>query len=87
MAAGVTVESLLLSLKGTFLKREACNFVLPSTQITADQAFQKIIQLQKKLITLLLDFEKKEKENPITADLKKVTSLQKKILAGNDQKD
>ncbi len=56
---GLTVETLLISMQGAVLRKEACGFVLPSSGVTPAQAYQTISSLRKKLVQLLLEYEKK----------------------------
>lgn len=55
---GFNVESLLISLEGALLRKEACRFLLPKSAITIAQAYKKIENLRKILIQKLLDYEK-----------------------------
>lgn len=57
---GLNVETLLISLQGANLRKEACNFVLPPSGVTSVKAYQMISNLRKKLIHLLLAFEKEQ---------------------------
>lgn len=62
---GLHVETLLVSLKGTMLRKEACNFLLPSSRQTVDQAYRKVMVLQKKLIRALIAYERR---SPLSHD-------------------
>jgi hypothetical protein len=55
--AGLNVETLLIGLQGAILRKEACHFLLPKSKVTVEQAFQKIVNLQKKLIQRLIKYE------------------------------
>lgn len=55
---GLTVETLLISLHGSKLRQEACNFLLPNATATAEETYRKIINLQKQLVRDLLSYEK-----------------------------
>lgn len=71
---GLNVETLLISLKGAPLRKEACQFLLPQSKLTQEQAFGKIKDLQQKLIDLLLAYEKKlplsQETNALSQSLK-----------------
>lgn len=56
---GLNVETLLISLNGARLRKEACHFLLPQASLTVDQAFRKINELRQKLIETLITYEKK----------------------------
>ncbi|OGP07813.1 MAG: hypothetical protein A2048_04360 [Deltaproteobacteria bacterium GWA2_45_12] len=77
--AGVTAESMLISLNGTLLKKEACHFALPETGVTVEEAHKRVSKLQKKLIHDFGEFEKKEKPLSEIQSLKDMASIQKKI--------
>lgn len=76
---GLNVETLLISLNGAVLRREACHFLLPKSQMTIEQAYKKIKALQKRLIADLLGYEK---SLPLPFDVKTLSQAlkdQKKI--------
>lgn len=56
---GLTVETLLISLKGATLREDACHFLLPSSKLSVKDAFKKITHLRDKLVSELIDYEKK----------------------------
>jgi len=55
---GLTVETLLISIRGTRLKKEHCHFLPEKSPLTVEEVYQKIVSLQKKFIKELLDYEK-----------------------------
>jgi len=57
---GLTVESLLISLQGTILRKSACSFLLPNSSLNENSVYKKITKLQKHFIQLLFAYEKKE---------------------------
>lgn len=76
---GVTTETLLISLQGTSLRKEACHFLLDGSKITVDDAFQEIKKLKSELTQLLLIHEK---EQPLSEDaltLKQAVQIIKKL--------
>ncbi|MBI4124753.1 MAG: nucleotidyl transferase AbiEii/AbiGii toxin family protein [Deltaproteobacteria bacterium] len=56
---GLSVESLLISIQGVPLRKEACRFLLPHSGLTVDQAYRKITGLKKKLLEALLEYEQR----------------------------
>lgn len=56
---GLTAETLLISLQGTRLRKEACHFLLPHDSLSVEETFKKIIRFKEELTTRLLDYEKK----------------------------
>ncbi|MBI2337494.1 MAG: nucleotidyl transferase AbiEii/AbiGii toxin family protein [Deltaproteobacteria bacterium] len=56
--AGLNTESLLISLKGSHLRKEACAFLLPKAKLTIDEAYTRIELLRQELIHRLLAYEK-----------------------------
>lgn len=62
--AGLNAETLLISLQGAILNKEACDFVLPHLKITKEGAWRKINNLKKALIKSLLDYQQKEPLSP-----------------------
>lgn len=75
---GLTVETLLFSLKDTNLRKEACHFLLPQSPLSVDQAYQRIKQLQQGLIQSLRDYEKKHSPPPEADALAQAVKDQKK---------
>lgn len=75
---GMNIEGVLISLQGALFRKEACHFLLPQSPITIDQAYQKIKNLKKKLITLLLATEKKTPLSPQFKELYKAIKSRKK---------
>jgi len=65
--AGLNVESLLISLQGALLRKEACHFLFSPSALNITKAFRKITLLRNQLIQALLDFEKK---SPVSAEIK-----------------
>ena len=59
MDGGLNAETLLFSLKSATLRKEACHFLLPNSPLTVNQAHQKILDLQKFLISAVVEYEKK----------------------------
>lgn len=57
MDAGVTPEGLLISLKGTTLRSEACGFLLPDSPLTTAQVFRKISALRQDLIEKIMTYQ------------------------------
>jgi hypothetical protein len=74
--AGLSVETLLISLKGALLRKEACGFILPGSRLTKDAAYKKIIALQQKLIRSLLEYEK---SLPLSSDAAALRQAVKEI--------
>jgi hypothetical protein len=58
--AGLTIESLLISLRGTLLRKEACSFLLPDSAETASHVYETIVAFKNTLISRLLDYESKK---------------------------
>lgn len=77
--AGLNLETLLISLQGAILKKEACHFLLPHSPITVDQAYNKITTLQKTLIQKLLDYQKNLPLSQEAKDIKQTLKDFKKI--------
>lgn len=75
---GMNVEGVLISLQGALLRKEACHFLLPHASITVEQAYRKIRDLRKKLISLLLATEEKTPLSPQFKELYKAIKSQKK---------
>ena len=55
---GLSVETLLIGLQGATLRKEACHFLLPHSDITVEKAYRKIVTLKESLIQTLLTYEK-----------------------------
>lgn len=55
---GLTIETLLYSLKSAMLRREACGFLLANSKTAVGEAYKKILSLQKKLVNALFEYEK-----------------------------
>lgn len=72
---GMNVEALLISLQGSVLRKEACHFLLPQSKMTPEQAYKKIEKLKKKIIALLLEYEKKQ---PLSPEIKALSAAIKK---------
>lgn len=66
---GLTVETLLISLKGATLRKEACHFLLPSSDTTPAEVFHRIDTLRNKLVHSLLEYER---SLPVSSDAKKL---------------
>lgn len=67
MDSGLNLETLIVSIAGTALRKEACKFLLPTSELTVDSAYQKIVKLQKVLLEMFLDYEKTA---PLSAEAK-----------------
>ncbi len=68
---GLNPESLLVSLKGASLRKEACHFLLPGSPISVIQAYSKITNLHQTLIRKILEYEKKLPPSPEAQNLRK----------------
>lgn len=55
---GLTTETLLISLEGAILRKDACHFLLPSSKMTVDDAYRNILKLRQDLIDAVLVYEK-----------------------------
>lgn len=55
---GLTTETLLVSLEGAILRKDACHFLLPSSKMTVDGAYKCILELRQKLVRAILAYEK-----------------------------
>lgn len=62
--SGLNTETLLISLKSTMLRKEACHFLVPHSKMTIEQAYRDILTLQKRLIAALLDYERRQPLSP-----------------------
>ncbi len=76
---GLCIETLLISLQGSILRKDACHFLVPSSPITIDAAYKKIINLRKKLITCLREYEKSQPQTNESKILSQAIFDQKKI--------
>jgi len=76
---GLNVETLLISLKGTVLRKEACNFILPGSKMTIDDVYKRIKRLQSKLIKYLLEYEKKSQPPEMVRELMNSARDMKKV--------
>lgn len=77
---GMNVETLLISLQGAILRKEACQFLTPQSAMSVEEAYKKIQSLRKKLIALLLDYEKKKPPTPEIKALSKAVKEKKKSI-------
>ncbi len=68
---GLTVETLLISMKGATLRKEACHFLLTSSSSTPAEAFHRIEALRSRLIHSLLEYERTLSASPDTQKLAK----------------
>lgn len=76
---GLTAETLLYSIKGALIRKEACHFLLANSKITVEEVYKRILSLQKNLTALLLEYEKTA---PLPSDviaLSKTVRSMKKI--------
>lgn len=76
---GVSSETLLISLKGSNLNKEACRFVLPDTKMNKEKTFKKIKSFQRDLINRILVFEKKRPPSPQCRALSKAVKEAAKL--------
>lgn len=76
---GLNVETLLFSIKNARLRKEACHFLLPKSLITVDQAYKKIVGLQKRFIKDLLEYEKTLSLSSDVQALSRAVKDQKKL--------
>lgn len=67
---GLNVQTMLISLKGAILRKEACHFLLPDSNMTPAEAFNRINALRKKLIHSLLEYER---SLPLSSDASKLS--------------
>lgn len=74
--SGLNTETLLISLKSTMPRKEACNFLVPHSKLTIEQAYRSILALQKRLIAAILDYERKR---PLLPDEKALRETVKYI--------
>lgn len=66
---GLNAETLLFTLQSANLRKEACHFLLPHSNLNAEAAYKKIIQLKKQLVDALLEYER---SLPPSADSKRL---------------
>lgn len=66
---GLSVETLLISLKGSMLKKEACRFLLPGSPLSPEGAYRRITALRARLVKSLLEHEKTTASSPETEAL------------------
>ncbi len=59
---GATAEFMLISLSGSTLTKEACNFAIHET---AESAYKKILRFRKQLILEIREFERGNKTSPL----------------------
>lgn len=76
---GMTVESLLISLQGSVLRKEACQFLPKSSSLTVNDVYDAIINLKKQLIQNLLDYEKKGPGSEGVISLKEAVRVARKL--------
>ncbi len=80
MDAGLTVETLLISLKGAMLRKDACGFFLSGARLTRNEVYKKVVALQKKLIHALLEYEKSIPLSSDAAALRQAVKEMKKLM-------
>lgn len=61
---GVNTESVLMSLAGASLKKDACHFLLPHSSLSVEHVFRRVKGLQKKLLRMFLDYQKQAPLSP-----------------------
>ncbi|MBI5299438.1 MAG: nucleotidyl transferase AbiEii/AbiGii toxin family protein [Deltaproteobacteria bacterium] len=76
---GLNVETLLISLQGGTLHKEACHFLLPKSSMTVAEAYKKIIALRETLIEKLMVYQKKLSLSNDAKALAQAVKDQKKI--------
>ncbi len=76
---GMNVEGMLISLQGAVLRKDACHFLLDDSNKAVDEAYRKIADLQKRLIHVLLDYERGQPLSQETKALADAVKDQKKI--------
>lgn len=81
---GLSVETLLISLQGAQLRKEACHFLLADSNLTVDRVYKTIQNLRKKLIRLLLDYEKNQPPTPEVEALSQAMADQKRMMKKKD---
>ena len=77
---GLNVESMLISLQGSILRKEACAFILPKSQLTAEEVYKLITALRQKFIQRLLVYEKNQAASPEIQTLEKSFKQQKRFV-------
>lgn len=70
MDAGLDEETLLISLKGTLLRKEACNFLPAHSTLTLEQAFRKVANLRHKIVDLLVVYGRDSANNALVKSIK-----------------
>lgn len=76
---GLTVETLLISLRGATLRKEACHFLLDGFPLTVEEVFAKIGKLRDFFIQSLLAHEERQPPSEEAASLKEILTLQRKL--------
>lgn len=76
--SGLNPETLLISLKGATLRREACHFLMPNSKITFKEAYRRIEGLRKKLVKEIFDYEKRLGPDEEVTSLKRAYRDRKK---------
>ena len=76
---GLNVETLLISLNGARLRKEACHFLLQDSPLTVDGVYEKIAELRAFFIQALLDLEKKQSPSEEARTLKEALTLRRKL--------
>lgn len=76
---GLNVETLLFSIQNARLRKEACHFLLPKSSLTVEQAYKKIVGLQKRFIKDLLEYERGLPMSPEVRALSQAYRDQKRI--------
>lgn len=78
--AGMEVETLLISLKGALLRKEACDFLSPHSKLTVAQAYQKVVDLRDKILNLLVTYARQNADDALVRSIKAtVKDFKKKI--------
>ncbi|MBI2083418.1 MAG: nucleotidyl transferase AbiEii/AbiGii toxin family protein [Deltaproteobacteria bacterium] len=76
---GMNVEGMLISLQGATLRQESCHFLLDDSSPAVGEAYRRIVDLQKKLIRALLDYEQGQPPSRETKALADAVKDQKRI--------
>lgn len=66
---GVSVETLLISLAGSMLRKEACRFLLPGSPLTPEGAYRRVLALRERLVSSLVAYEETMPLPPETESL------------------
>ena len=77
--AGLNAQTLLISLQGAALRKEACHFLLPHSPLTVDEAFRKIKRLRGRLVDAILEYERGLPSTEEVAALAQAFKDQKKL--------